>query len=62
MMSVIKGSKNPQAMLNQLMGQNPQFKEVMSIINENGGDAKKAFYSLAQKRGVDPEQILNMLR
>ena len=62
MMSMVKSAGNPQAMLNQMMQNNPQMRQVMDLINQHGGDAKKAFYSLAEQRGIDPNQILNMLK
>lgn len=53
---------NPQMMLNQMMWQNPQIKQVMDYVNANGGDPQKAFYKLAEERGVNPDDILNQLR
>ena len=40
----------------------PAYQQVMQTVQEYGGDARAAFYAEAQKRGVDPEQILSMLR
>jgi len=62
MMSMVNGSQNPQMMLNQLMTANPNLKQVMDFIQESGGDPKTAFYSMADKMGVDPQEILNMLK
>lgn len=62
MMSIIKMSQNPQAALNQMISSNPQMKQVVDIINQSGGDPKKAFYTMAERNGVDPQQILNMLQ
>lgn len=31
----------------------------MSMINQNGGDAKTLFYKMAQQKGVDPNTIIN---
>ena len=62
MMGMINSSGNPQAMMNQMISNNPQFKQVMDIINQSGGDPKRAFYALAEQKGVDPNEILNMLR
>ena len=62
MMGMLNASQNPQAMLNQLMQSNPQMKQVMDVINQSGGDAKKAFYSLAEQKGVNPQDILDMLK
>lgn len=37
-------------------------KQVMDIVGQSGGDPKAAFYKMAEEKGVDPEQILPMLR
>ena len=62
MMGILNGAQNPQAMLSQMMQNNPNMKQVTEIINRAGGDPKRAFYALAQERGVDPQEILNMLK
>ena len=62
LMQMVRSSGNPQMMMNQLMSQNPQFRQVMDYINQNGGDPKAAFYKLAQERGVDPDEILKAMR
>ena len=51
---------NPQAVMNMLQT-DPKYKQVFNLINQYG-DPKKAFYSLAQQKGVDPNEILDMLR
>ena len=40
----------------------PQYKQVMDLVQQSGGDPKAAFYKLAQQRGIDPNEILNALR
>lgn len=60
MIEMAKG--NPQAMLNRLMQTNPQMRGVMDYINRNGGDPKKAFYTMAQQKGVNPDDILSLLK
>ena len=62
MMSMERTAGNPQAMLTQMMQNNPQLQNAMRLVKQAGGDPKKAFYDLAQQRGVDPEEILNMLK
>lgn len=47
--------------VNQAIQNNPQMKQVMDYINQNGGDPKTAFYKLAQEKGVDPEEILKQV-
>ena len=49
---------NPQMMVQQM----PQYKQIMDYVNANGGDAKTAFYSKAREMGLDPDEIINVLR
>ena len=62
MMGMLNAVQNPQAMLNQLMSNNPQMKNVMDVINQYGGDPQKAFYGMAEKHGIDPNDIFNMMK
>ena len=62
MMGMVKNAGNPQAMMNQLIQSNPQMGQVMQLINQSGGDPQKAFYAACQQKGVDPNEILNMLK
>ena len=62
MMNMVKSAGNPQAMLQTLIQNNPQMGQVMTLINQSGGDPKAAFYKLAQEKGIDPQQILDMLK
>lgn len=59
---MVRGAQNPQAMLQSMVNQNPQMQQVMNLIRQSGGDPKNAFYALAKQKGIDPNQILNMLR
>ena len=49
-------------MLQSMVSSNPQMKQVMDMVNQSGGNPKEAFYSLAKQKGVNPDDILNMLR
>ena len=60
--NTIKAAKNPTMMLQHLASQNPNVANAMNLINKSGGDPKRAFYSEAQRLGVDPNQILGMLK
>ena len=62
MISMVKSAGNPQMMISQLMQTNPQMREVMAIVQQYGGDANKAFYDLAEKNGINPQEILDMLK
>lgn len=59
MIAMVKNSKNPQALINNMMAQNPQ---INGILNQYNGDSKAAFYGLAQQRGINPNAILKMLK
>ena len=54
----IKSIGNPQMMLQNL----PQYKQVMDIVQANGGDAKSAFYAKAKEMGIDPDEIIQAMR
>ena len=62
MIGMIKTAGNPQAMLNQLMMTNPNMKQVMEIVGQYGGDSMKAFQATAEQMGVNPEEILGMIK
>lgn len=62
LMNMIRNSGNPQAMMNQIMRNNPQMQQIMNYVNQNGGDPKAAFYKLAEEKGIDPEEILSQLK
>lgn len=58
MINAIKMAKNPQAMLQNM----PQYKQIMNYIQQNGGNAKEAFYNKAREMGVNPDEFLNQLK
>lgn len=62
MMNMLRSAGNPQMMLQQMMSQNPQMQQAIQYVNQNGGNAKQAFYKLAEQKGVNPDEILNMLK
>ena len=59
MAQALKTCNNPQAMVSQMLTQNPR---VNQIIQQYGGDPKTAFYKYAEANGVNPDEILNMMR
>jgi len=62
LLNSVRAAGNPQAMIDQLATQNPLLKQAQNYITQNGGDARAAFYNLAQQIGVNPNDIINMLR
>ena len=62
MANAVRNSRNPQMVLMQLAQSNPQMKQAIEYIGQNGGNAKEAFYAMAKQKGVNPDTILNMFR
>lgn len=62
MANMLKSAGNPQALFQSMVQNNPQMQQVMTLINSLGGDPKAAFYKVAKEKGVNPEEILDMLR
>jgi hypothetical protein len=61
MLSGMKG-KDPSAMLKLMAAQNPSVKQALDLVEQNGGNAEAAFRALAEKNGMDPDQIIGALR
>ena len=62
MMSMIRSAQNPTAMLNQMAMNNPNLKQVMDIVGQYGGDANKAFVEFTKQNGINPQEIMDMLK
>ena len=62
MFNQIRNSPNPDQAMQRLLSNDPQYQGIMQYINQNGGDAKSAFYNMAAQKGVDPNSILSQLR
>ena len=58
-MQSIRSSGDPQAIVNNMLSNNPQINQ---IIKQYGGDPKTAFYKYAEANGVNPDEILNMMK
>lgn len=54
----VKMMANPMGYLNSI----PEMKNVMGLINQNGGNAKDLFYQLAEQKGVNPDDVLDMFK
>lgn len=62
MMNMVRYSQDPRMAMESMIQSNPQFQNVMNLIRQNGGDPKTAFYNLARQKGVNPDDILKLLR
>lgn len=59
MVGMIRGARDPNALMQQMLQQNPTMQQAMEYVRQNGGDPKAAFYKLAQERGIDPQSVMN---
>ena len=62
MMSMVQSAGNPALSLQQMAGNNPMLQQAMNLIQQSGGDGKAAFEKLAREQGIDPDQVMNMLK
>lgn len=62
LIQAIRHSNNPSAMLQQLAQNNPNVANALNLVRQYGGNPQTAFYEEAKRRGVDPNQILGMLK
>lgn len=59
---MVKTANNPQAMVNQIMENNPNYKRVKEIGEQYHGDYELAFRETAKQMGIDPDEFLNNLK
>lgn len=62
MMNALRTSKNPHQLFLNMLGNNPQLKQTIQMIQQSGKSPKDLFYQMAQQKGVDPNQIINLLQ
>lgn len=62
MMNTLRTSKNPQQLFLNMLGNNPQVQQAIQMMKQTGQSPKDLFYQMAQQKGVDPQQIINMLQ
>lgn len=62
MMGLFKNGANPQGIMSMLMQQNPQIRQIMQMVNSSGMSPKELFMQQAKQAGVDPNEIINMLK
>lgn len=60
-MNTVRAARNPEAALMNMMGNNPQMKQVMNVVQQHGGNPMQAFRAMAEENGLDPDEILSMI-
>jgi len=61
MFKTMNAMMNPMSALTRMFNQS-QIGQVQTLIQKYNGDAQQAFYDLAKQKGVNPNDILNMLK
>ena len=60
MMAQLKGASNPQAMLVQMLQNNPNTAAISSML-QNGGSLEGIARQMAAQRGIDINSLINQL-
>lgn len=62
MMGTLKGIQNPQQMMATMAQNNPQMKDVLSLVSNSNMSPKDLFYKMAKEKGVNPDEIIKALQ
>lgn len=62
MIRMVKTAKDPSKAMEEMINSNPQAKQIIEMAHQSGMSYKDLFYSLAQQQGVNPDDIINMLK
>ena len=57
----IMSLSNPQAMMNQMLMNNPNIQQALNFIKQAGNNPQTAFINLAKQKGVNPEDFMKEL-
>ena len=57
----IMSLSNPQAMMNQMLVNNPNVQQALTFIKQAGNNPQTAFMNLAKQKGVNPQEFINEL-
>ena len=61
-MNAARGATNGEAIMQQMLASNPQYQQTYEQMKQQGGTLKEVFMNRAQELGVDPNEIINMLK
>lgn len=60
-LQMIKLSRNPQAMLQQALQNNPNYALAMQLLNGANGDVDGLITKMCQEHGIDPKEFMNAI-
>ena len=61
-MSAARGAKDSEAIMEQIIANNPKYQQAYTQMKEQGGTLKDVFMNRDQELGVDANEIINMLK
>ena len=62
LISAFKNSNNPQQFIMNMTKNNQNFSSVLNSLQNGNESAKDLFYKLAKQKGVNPDDIINMIQ
>ena len=62
LMSAARGAQDSEAIMQQVIKNNPQYQQAYTQMKQEGGTLKEAFMNRAKALGADPDEIINMLK
>ena len=62
MINMVSRSNNPMQLMQTIAQSNPQLQSILNLIQTSQKSPKDLFFEMAQQRGVDPQQILQILQ
>ena len=62
MINMVSHSNNPMQLMQTMAQSNPQLQSILNLIQTSQKSPKDLFFEIARQRGVDPQQILQMLQ
>ena len=62
LMSAARGAKDSETIMQQVIENNPQYQQAYSQMKQEGGTLKEVFMNRAKALGVNPDDVLNMLK
>ena len=62
MINMVSRSNNPMQLMQTMAQSNPQLQSILNLIQTSQKSPKDLFFEMAQQKGVNPQQILQMLQ
>ena len=61
LLKTLMNSSNPMDAVQKMASQNPQIKNLLSMLNSSNMTPKQFFYQYASSQGINPDQFLDSL-